>query len=709
MSERAPAARIGVPTRTARIGVDVGGTFTDLVLHDPRRDLVHTGKLLTTPGDPSAAIIAGVVRLLREVGMHPADLHSVVHGTTLIANTIIERTGATVGLLATDGFRDSIEIGRETRYDLYDLFLDPPPTLVPRHRRLEVPERISADGEVLLALDEDAVARAARQLVEQEGCEALAIAFMHSYRAPAHEQRAAAIVRGLYPDLPLSLSAEVAPEIREFERSSTACANAYVQPLMRRYLDRLETLLGKIGFAGRLFVMLSGGGITTVREAKAFPIRLIESGPAAGAMAAAFLARLAGLDRVVSFDMGGTTAKMCLVEDGTPDHKFDFEAGRVRRFQKGSGLPLKVSVVDMIEIGAGGGSLAHVDPGSGLMKVGPRSAGADPGPVCYGRGGTQPTVTDADLVLGRLDPAYFLGGEMTLDPDSVRRAFSGTISVRIGVDVETAALGVQRIVDEMMAAATRMHLAEKGKDPRKYTLIAFGGAGPVHAHNLARLLKVGKVVVPLGAGVASALGFLVAPPATDMVTSYVTRLERADWHHINALFAGMRDRGCQLLSEAGADPARIAYRPSAEMRHVGQGFEIPVPLPGLNLSADDLPGIRAAFFDTYRLRFGRTMEEAPIEVLSWRLGCVAPGLDIRLGREAPADGADPEAARRGSRKVLFETHGWQECAVYDRYKLPVGARFTGPALIEERESTCVVGPDAVVSVDAIRNLVVELR
>jgi N-methylhydantoinase A len=693
-------------TKTARVGVDVGGTFTDLVLHDPRRDLVHTGKLLTTPDDPSAAIITGITRLLREVDMQPSELHSVIHGTTLVANTIIERTGAKVGLLTTDGFRDSVEIGRETRYDLYDLFLDPPPTLVPRHRRLEIPERVSADGELLLALDEAAVACAARQLVDQDGCEALAIAFMHSYRAPAHEQRAGELIRELYPHLPLSLSAEVAAEIREFERTSTACANAYVQPLMRRYLDQLECSLSEIGFDGHLHVMLSGGGITTVREAKEFPIRLIESGPAAGAMAASFLAKLTGLDRVVSFDMGGTTAKMCLVEDGAPDHKFDFEAGRVRRFQKGSGLPLKVSVVDMIEIGAGGGSLAHVDPGSGLLKVGPRSAGAKPGPVCYGRGGTQPAVTDADLVLGRLDPMYFLGGEMALDPDRVRRAFDETIVPKIGVDVETAALGVQRIVDETMAAATRMHLAEKGKDPRKYTLIAFGGAGPVHAHNLARLLKVEKVVVPLGAGVASALGFLVAPPATDMVSSYVTRLERADWVQINALFEGMRARGERLLSEAGVDPAKIVYRATAEMRHVGQGFEVPVTLPLLTLSADDLPAIRAAFFDSYRLRFGRTMEESPIEVLSWRLACVAPGLDIRLG--GAAEGTDLAAATRGRRKVLFETHGWQDCVVYDRYKLPVGVSFAGPALIEERESTCLVGPDAKISVDAIRNLVLTL-
>jgi N-methylhydantoinase A len=693
-------------TNTARIGVDVGGTFTDLVLHDPNRDLVHTGKLLTTPADPSVAIIAGVERLLREVDLTPADLHSVIHGTTLITNTIIERTGAKVGLLTTQGFRDSIEIGKETRYDLYDLFLEASPPLVPRYRRIEIPERVSADGECLVPLDEQAVCRAARQLIDTDGCEALAIAFMHSYRAPAHEQRAGQIIRALYPTLPLSLSGEVAPEIREFERTSTACANAYVQPLMRRYLDQLEASLAAIGFIGRLYVMLSGGGISTVREAREFPIRLIESGPAAGAMAASFLARLTNLDRVISFDMGGTTAKMCLVESGAPDHKYDFEAGRVRRFQKGSGLPLKVSVVDMIEIGAGGGSLAYVDPASGLMKVGPRSAGAQPGPVCYGRGGTLPTVTDADLVLGRLDPAYFLGGEMALDPDRVHRAFADTITPGIGVDVETAALGVQRIVDETMAAATRMHLAEKGRDPRKYTLIAFGGAGPAHAHSLARLLKIEKVVVPLGAGVASALGFLVAPPATDMVTSYVSRLERTYWSRINAIYEEMRSRGERLLTEAGADPVRIAYRPSAEMRHVGQGFEIPVSLPSLTLSASNLPAIREAFFDSYRLRFGRTMEESPIEVLSWRLACTAPGQDIRFSSADTANALT--AAKRGTRKVLFAGQGWRDCTVYDRYKLPVGASFSGPALIEERESTCVVDPDSTVSVDAVRNLVLIL-
>jgi N-methylhydantoinase A len=693
--------------RTARIGVDVGGTFTDLVLHDPASELVHVGKLLTTPEDPSAAIIAGISRLLQETGLRPSDLHSVVHGTTLITNAIIERTGATVGLLTTEGFRDTIEIGRETRYDLYDLFLEMPPTLVPRHRRLEISERIDAGGKVLLKLDEDAVASAVRQLVERESCEALAIAFMHSYRSPEHERRAGEIVRRLYPSLPLSLSAEVAPEIREYERTSTACANAYVQPLMQRYLDRLEAELGKLGFLGHLYVMLSGGGITTVREAKEYPIRLIESGPAAGAMAASFLARLAGLDRVISFDMGGTTAKMCLVEDGAPDHKFNFEAGRVRRFQKGSGLPLKVSVVDMIEIGAGGGSLAHVDPTSGLMKVGPRSAGAKPGPVCYGLGGTQPTVTDADLVLGRLDPCYFLGGELKLDLERVHGIFADKIASQINVASQDAALGVQRIVDETMAAATRMHLAEKGRDPRQYTIIAFGGAGPVHAWNLARLLKVGRVVVPLGAGVASALGFLVAPPATDMVRSYVARLERVDWSHVNAMLSEMEALGRDLLTEAGADPRQITYTPTADMRYVGQGFEIPVRLPALSLSAADLPAIRESFFASYRMHFGRLVEDASIEGLSWRLACVAPNTDIRISARG-SQGGEAANARRGERPVLFEDHGWRTCPVYDRYALRTGATFSGPALIEERESTCVVGPGAQVRVDEMKNLVIEL-
>ena len=690
---------------TARIGVDVGGTFTDFVLHDPARNLVATGKRLTTPDDPSEAIVAGIARLLEETGLKPADLHSIVHGTTLVTNTIIERTGCKVGLLTTDGFRDSIEIGREIRYDLYDLFLEAPPTLVPRHLRLEVPERLDVQGAVLLPLDEAALIAAARQLVEVEKVEALAIGFLHAWRDPRHERRAAEVIRGLYPDLPMTLSSSVAPEIREFERISTACANAYVQPRMQRYLAKLEASLAAMGVTGALYVMLSGGGIASVQEAKDYPIRLIESGPAAGAMAASWLAQRAGLDQVISYDMGGTTAKMCLIQNGAPDRKFDFEAGRVRRFQKGSGLPLKVSVVDMIEIGAGGGSIARVDPASGLMKVGPRSAGAKPGPICYGRGGVEPTVTDSDLVLGRLDPAYFLGGEMALDLPAVTRAVSGDLSAKLGVSADDAALGIRRIVDETMAAATRMHMAEKGRDPRRFTLIAFGGAGPVHACDLARLLKIKRVLVPLGAGVASAIGFLVAPPATDLVRSLVGRLEKLDWAKIAALYAEMVVEARGLLLGAGADPADIIYKPAADMRYVGQGFEIPVPMPSLAPGQDDVAAIAENFLVAYRERFGRALDGLQIEALTWRLAASAPGRDIAMEGAQQAEAGE---AQRGIRRTLFEGHGWCDCAVYDRYRLAPGTAFAGPALVEERESTCVIPPGAQVSVDKHRNLVIEL-
>ena len=690
---------------TARIGVDVGGTFTDFVLHDPARNLVATGKRLTTPDDPSEAIVAGIARLLEETGLKPGDLHSIVHGTTLVTNTIIERTGCKVGLLTTDGFRDSIEIGRETRYDLYDLFLEAPPTLVPRHLRLEVPERLDVQGNILLPLDEAALIVAARQLVEVEKVEALALGFLHAWRDPRHERRAAEVIRGLYPDLPMTLSSAVAPEIREFERISTACANAYVQPRMQRYLAKLEASLAAMGVTGALYVMLSGGGIASVQEAKDYPIRLIESGPAAGAMAASWLAQRAGLDQVISYDMGGTTAKMCLIQNGAPDRKFDFEAGRVRRFQKGSGLPLKVSVVDMIEIGAGGGSIARVDPASGLMKVGPRSAGAKPGPICYGRGGVEPTVTDSDLVLGRLDPAYFLGGEMALDLPAVTRAVSGDLSAKLGVSADDAALGIRRIVDETMAAATRMHMAEKGRDPRRFTLIAFGGAGPVHACDLARLLKIKRVLVPLGAGVASAIGFLVAPPATDLVRSLVGRLERLDWAKVAALYAEMVAEARGLLLGAGADPADIIYKPAADMRYVGQGFEIPVPMPSLTPGQQDIAAIEESFLAAYRERFGRALDGLPIEALTWRLAASAPGRDIAMEGAQKSESGE---ARRGTRRALFEGHGWCDCAVYDRYRLAPGTIFAGPALVEERESTCVIPPGAQVSVDKHRNLVIEL-
>ncbi len=688
-----------------RIGVDVGGTFTDFVMVDEERDLIYTGKRLTTPDDPSAAILDGTARLLTEAGTDASKVHSIVHGTTLVTNTIIERDGAKIGLITTKGVRDTLEMGKEIRYDLYDLFLEAPPTLVPRHLRREVAERVAPDGEVLLAFDVDAFRKAARDLIETEKVEAIAVCFMHAYRNPDHERQAKAVLIEEFGAMPFTISSDVAPEIREFERTSTACANAYVQPRMQSYLKRLEAELRVAGHTGALYVMLSGGGITTVQSARDFPIRLIESGPAAGAMAASYYSTLTGSENLISFDMGGTTAKMCLIDGGQPDRKHDFEAGRVRRFQKGSGLPLKVSVVDMIEIGAGGGSLANIDS-MGLLKVGPRSAGSAPGPVCYGLGGTDPAVTDADLYLGYLNPDYFLGGEMTLDMTTVEKAIEENIAKPLGLSTLDAAIGIHNIVNENMAAATRMHLAEKGRDPRRYQMIAFGGAGPVHAYGLAQILKLNRLVVPLGAGVTSALGFLVAAPAIDYVRSYVARLEQIDWSHLNILFEEMETEARALLVDAGARPEEITLTRTADMRHIGQGFEIAVPIPNKIMGAESLPGIREAFFTAYHGLFERTVRDVPIEAMSWRLAASAPVPDIKL--DFSGQSSTETEALKGTRQVYFPETGFTACDVYDRYALRPDDAFTGPAVVEERESTTVIGPGGKVTVDSYRNLICDL-
>ena len=481
-----------------KVGVDIGGTFTDFVLVDEARDLVFTGKQLTTASDPGIAICEGVERIAREAGLDLAAIDGVVHGTTLVANTIIERTGARVGFITTRGFRDVLEVGTEMRYDLYDLFLEKAQPLAPRDRRLTVDERIDSAGTVLRPMDEAELREAARALVGM-GAEAVAVCFVNSYVNPVHERRAREILAESFPALPLTVSTTVAPEIREYERACTAAANAYVMPLMRRYVTGLHGKLEDMGLRAPLNVMLSGGGIAALRVARETPIHLIESGPAAGAIAGAHYARITDSPAVIAFDMGGTTAKMCLIENGEPEHATTFEAGRVKRFAHGSGIPLKVPVIDLIEIGAGGGSIARLDA-MGLMKVGPRSAGAEPGPVCYGRGGTEPTVTDADLWLGYLSADFFLGGEMPLDAAAVKEAMDAALSRPAGLDTTEAAAGVHAIVNSNMAAAARRHIAEKGRDPRRYALVATGGAGPVHAWGLARLLGIRRIVCPLAAG-----------------------------------------------------------------------------------------------------------------------------------------------------------------------------------------------------------------
>jgi len=682
-----------------RIGVDVGGTFTDLVLVDGARGRVLTGKRLTTPDDPGRAILDGIARLLEEAGEQIGAVRQVVHGTTLVTNTVIERKGARIGLITTKGFRDSLELGREMRYDLYDLFLEKPDPLVPRQRRIAVQERLNAAGEVLLPLAEQEVRDAARSLKAQ-GVEAVAVCFLHSYLDPTLERRAGEILAEELPGVPITLSSDVAPEIREYERANTASVNAYVMPLMDRYLQRLEAELQARGLRGKLHLMLSAGGIATVRHARANPVQLIESGPAAGAMAAMHVGRAAGLSEMISFDMGGTTAKMCLIEGGEAEHASTFEAARVKRFRKGSGLPLKVPVIDLIEIGAGGGSIAQASA-MGLLTVGPESAGAVPGPVCYGRGGTQPTVTDADLLLGYLSPDYFLGGEMGLDRARMEGAMEEHLGKPLGLTPLEAAAGIHAVVNENMAAATRMYIAEKGRDPRRYTLLAFGGAGPVHAYGLAKLLKISRILVPAGAGVASALGFLVAAPAIDLVRSGVARLAAVDWDRVARHYAEMEAEARRLLAETGAREEEIVFRRSADMRYVGQGFDIPVPLPETLNAAS----VQAAFLDAYQRLFDRRVEGPPTEVLSWRLHATGTRPEVPPVRGT----AEAGESRKGSRLAWFPQTGLTETAVHDRYRLQPGLRLRGPAVVEERESTTVIGPDASFSLDEQGNLVIEIE
>src|SRR5216117_3647068 len=527
----------------ARLGVDIGGTFTDLVVIDEATGTARVGKVLTTPKDPAHGVEEGIRALLDDAGVRPDEVRAVVHGTTLATNALIERKGAKTALLTTEGFRDALEIGREGRYDMYDLFIDPTSPLVPRHLRREVPERLLADGSIARAIDEVAARRVLAELA-QDGVEALAICLLHAYVNPAHEARLVALAHEAMPGVFVSCSSEVVPEIREYERASTTCANIYVAPLMARYLEDLERRLAGLGIPGQLYIMQSSGGIAVPPLARRLPVRLIESGPAAGALAAAQAAGQRREPKLLSFDMGGTTAKACVIDDGVPLVGREFEVARADRFKKGSGLPIRVPVIELLEIGAGGGSIARVDR-MGLLKVGPDSAGADPGPACYNLGGRFPTVTDADLLLGYLDAEFFLGGRMRLDREAARRSVEEHVARPLGLDVTGAAWGIHRLVNENMAAAARIHGIERGRDLRQYPLFAFGGAGPVHCWQVAKILKVPRILIPFGAGAMSAYGLLAAPLAFDFVRTGRQRLDRADWPAINRLFAEMRRRGAR--------------------------------------------------------------------------------------------------------------------------------------------------------------------
>jgi N-methylhydantoinase A len=686
---------------TARIAVDIGGTFTDLVLVVDDR-VAANAKVLTTPGDPSIAVETGITRLLQQAAAE--DVAEVVHGTTLVANALIERKGAVTALIATKGFRDTITIRRELRYDLYDLFLEMPEPLVPRRRRFEVDERVLADGSVERLLDPEQVRRLARRL-RREGVEAVAVSLLHAYRSPGHERTVEAILREEAPGVAVSLSSDVSPELGEFARTSTTIANAYVLPLIDTYLEMLQKRLDGLGLRGPLRMMLStgGGGVAGVDTARRFPVRLLESGPAAGAVSAGFWGSRGGRDDVLAFDMGGTTAKACLIERGVPLVAREFEAARVYRFTKGSGIPVRVPVIDLIEIGAGGGSIAHVGP-FGLPNVGPESTGADPGPACYGQGGTQPTVTDADLLLGYLDPGFFLGGEMRLDVDAARHAME-RLGRPLGLSVEQAAAAVHRVVNENMASAARMHAIERGRDLRRCTFVATGGAGPVHAWGVARSLGIRRLVFPPSAGVASAFGMLTAAPGFELARSLPAVLGQTPWGEVRRAIRELVGEGTRQLIAAGVARSQIRVELAADVRHRGQGDAITVEL-GERLGRDAVGQVEEAFEQAYVRLYGRRPPGVEAEVTTWRVRLAGPlpRLDVRLRtRRAPT-------ARKGTRRVWFaETERFVATPVYDRYALARGDAFRGPAVVEERESTMVIGPGAQVRVDDVGNLVVEVR
>jgi N-methylhydantoinase A len=687
----------------ARLAVDIGGTFTDLVLEAGRRR--HSVKVMTTPRAPEQAVLAGIDQVLAQVKLSPADIALVIHGTTLATNAIIERKGAKTALVVTEGFRDSIEMAFENRFEQYDILMDKPAPLVPRDLRFGVRERLDGRGNVLIPLDE-AMVRVLAPRLEQAGIEAVAIGYMHAYLDGSHERRTRDILLQLLPGVAITLSSEVSPEIREYERWSTAVANAYVQPVMTAYLRRLDEALRARGFAGPLLMMTSGGGLTTLQTACKFPIRLVESGPAGGAILAADIARQCRLDKVLSFDMGGTTAKICLIDHGEPQHSRSFEVARQYRFLKGSGLPLRIPVIEMVEIGAGGGSIAHVDD-LARINVGPESAGAEPGPACYGCGGSEATVTDADVVLGRIDPDYFAGGSMRLERDRAAQAIEQAVGKPLGLGRLESAFGIGEVVEENMANAARVHAIERGKELQSRTLIAFGGAAPIHAARLAEKLGIERVIVPPGAGVGSALGFLMAPIAYEVARSrYVLLDDSFNPNAGNALFAAMRAEAEAVVRSAVGDAPLVENR-TADMRYRGQGHEITVALPPGDFDAATRAALVKNFQAVYAATFGRIIPGLDVEIMNWTLRLAAPRESPeRRAAQPPDRPAEPRSLR-----ALFDAAdlSLRDVPAYHREGLAPGSFIPGPAVIAEDETTTVVPAGYVARVDPLRAIVLERK
>jgi N-methylhydantoinase A/oxoprolinase/acetone carboxylase beta subunit len=686
-----------------RLGFDIGGTFTDFVLQDVATGAVVVGKHLTTPHDPAVGVLAGLEALLAGTGARLADVEQAVHGTTLGANLVIERKGARTFLVTTRGFRDLLEIQRQYRYDMNDFFVDKHPPLIPRSQIVEVDERVLADGSVLRALEADDV-RAALARCRAEGVESLAVALLHAYVHPGHEHAVAARAAEILPGVPVALSSVVSPQYREYERTSTTVVNAYIAPRFGQYLEALRRGLAERGFTRRLYVMQNNGGIATAETAAALPVRSLDSGPAAGAILAAHVGRLAGHGDLIAFDMGGTTAKACLVEQGIPARTEQLEVDMIG-MRTGSGLPINVPSVELVEIGAGGGSLARVE--RGMLKVGPRSAGAEPGPACYGLGGHEPTVTDANLLLGYLDADFFLGGARRLDVAAAEAAVETHVAKPLGVSVVDAAWGIHQLVTLNMEGAIRVVSIGRGKDPRGLACVTFGGAGSIHGARLARSLGIARVVVPFAAGVASALGLLIADARFDLARTLVVSLDRAPWDEVNRLFAAMEAEGGAQLRATGLR-GEWRMRRTADVRYAGQGHELSVTLPAGRLGPEFLPEIARSHAEVYAAHYGYAEPlGTPLEATTWKLeiACVVPPVTVSAPTGTTA--ADP---RKGTRRVYFpEGGGFVECPVYDRYGLVPGAAVAGPAVVEERETTIVLLPGDRASVDRYGNLIIDIQ
>jgi len=687
---------------SAKLAADIGGTFTDVVLETSQSR--YTSKVLTTSA-PEAGVMEGIRRVLADAKCTPADVSIFIHGTTLATNALIERKGARTAFVTTQGMRDILEMGYEKRFEQYDVYMERPAPLVPRPLRFTVPERVDGRGGVLLPLDEGAV-RSAGERLRAERVQAVAIGFMHAYAWPAHEQRAAAILREMLPsDVTICLSSEVCPEIREYERFSTTCANAYVRPLMQGYLLRLRAELDACGLRCSLLLMMSGGGLTTLENAARFPVRLVESGPAGGAILSSWIARERGLARVLSFDMGGTTAKICLIDEGEPERARAFEVARAYRDVKGSGLPVRIPVIEMIEIGAGGGSIARVDAMS-RITVGPDSAGADPGPACYGRGGAGPTVTDADLALGRIDPEAFAGGTLRLDPAAAQKALAAQIGKPLNLEAPWHGAGVSEIVEENMTNAARVHAIERGKVISRYAIIAFGGGAPLHAGRLAEKLGVAKVVVPVGASVGSAIGFLRAPVAFEVVRSLRVALSRLDPAQVNALLDASATRAREVVRQAVAQGA-LTLRRSVDARYIGQGFDLTLALPEGDLEAADAQRLRAQFERLYQTVYGVTMPDQDVELVTWSVTASSP-TDAPAPHQQVKRRAAPAAHSR--RSVYEPALGrMADFAVYRRDDLAPGDELSGPSLIEEAQTTTVVPASFAAYIDSVGTIVMERR